>query len=61
MKNFSIAATLIVASVAALAASFSVFAVGVNYECRQSITSTVNCSDSWAQTAAAAARGVLEN
>lgn len=61
MKYFSVAATLIVASVAALAASFSVFAVGVNCECRQSITSTVNLADSRAQTDAAAARGALEN
>jgi hypothetical protein len=52
MKNFTIAATLIVAS-------FSALADGAAYEYPQPITSNISRAEVRAQTAAAAARGEL--
>ena len=50
MKNFTIAATLIVAT-------FSALADGTTYEYPQPITSNISRAEVQAQTAAAAARG----
>ena len=52
MKNFTIAATLIVAT-------FSALADGTTYEYPQPITSNISRAEVQAQTAAAAARGEL--